>query len=85
MTTINRLRRHQRRHPPYYVLTDRLHPHRSVRVGADDVIGTVSDWLAALGVHSPLVEDFARTLRDGDWAGVHALADLLSVDVTVTT
>ncbi|WP_238994660.1 hypothetical protein [Mycolicibacterium chubuense] len=70
--------------PPTFVLTDRLHRERMVRVSADEVAGTVSNWLAQLGAISPLVEDFGRTLREGDWAAAHAIADTLSVDVTVS-
>lgn len=84
MKTTRRLTWHSHPACPTYVLTDRLHRERTVLVTADEVIATVSTWLAQLGVHSPLVEDFGRTIRDGDWAGVHAIADMLSVDVTLT-
>jgi len=43
----------------------------------------VSNWLAQLGAHSSLVEDLTRTVRQGDWAAAHAIADALSIDVTV--
>lgn len=66
-----------------YTVTDRLHRDRSVQVTADEIMTTVGDWLAQLGVHSPLAEDLSRTVRDGDWPAVHALSELLSVDVTV--
>ena len=66
-----------------YQITDRLHEGRTVRVCADGIISTVSAWLAELGAHNPLVEDLARTVRDGQWAAVYATADCLSVDVTV--
>jgi len=66
-----------------YQLTDCLHQGRTVRVSSDGIACTVSAWLAELGVHSPLVQDLARTVRDGDWTSAHAIADLLSVDVAV--
>jgi len=66
-----------------YQLTDRLHTGRTVHVAADDINSTVSAWLAELGVHSPLVEELARLVRDGEWAAAYAIADRLSVDVAV--
>jgi hypothetical protein len=52
-------------------------------MSAQGIVSTVSAWLAELGAQSPLVEDLARTVRDGDWTAAHAIADLLSVDVAV--
>ena len=66
-----------------YQLTDCLHEGRTVHVAADGIAHMVSAWLAELGAHSPLVEDLARTVRDGDWTAAYAIADLLSVDVAV--
>jgi len=66
-----------------YQLTDRLRQGRTVCVSGALIAYTVSAWLAELGADSPLVEDLARTVRDGDWTTAHAIADLLSVDVTV--
>ena len=66
-----------------YQLTDCLHAGRTVHVSVDAIACTVSAWLAELGAHSPLVEDLARTLRDGDWTAAYAIADCLSVDVAV--
>ncbi|MCV7250882.1 hypothetical protein HZU40_22180 [Mycolicibacterium fluoranthenivorans] len=66
-----------------YVVTDRLHHERCVCVAADQLTATVSNWLAQLGAHSSLVEELARTVRQGDWAAAHAIADALSIDVTV--
>ena len=66
-----------------YQLTDCLHHGRTVHVSADGIAYAVSAWLAELGAHSPLVEDLARTVRDGDWTAAYAIADLLSVDVAV--
>jgi hypothetical protein len=66
-----------------YRLTDCLHDGRTACVSGEGIALTVSTWLADLGAHSPLVEDLARTVRDGDWTAAHAIADLLSVDVAV--
>jgi hypothetical protein len=66
-----------------YQLTDCLHEGGTVHVSADRIACTVSAWLAELGAHSPLVEDLARTVRDGDWTAAYAIADLLSIDVAV--
>ena len=52
-------------------------------MSADGIAYAESAWLAELGAHSPLVEDLARTVRDGDWTAAYAIADLLSVDVAV--
>jgi len=52
-------------------------------VSADGIAYAMSAWLAELGAHSPLVEDLARTVRDGDWTAAYAIADFLSVDVAV--
>lgn len=74
-----------RRNPatPTYQLTDRLHEGRTVRVPAEGITGTVSGWLADFGVRSPLVDDLARLVRDGEWVAAHAVAERLSVEVTV--
>jgi hypothetical protein len=53
------------------------------RVSIDGIVVTVSAWLAELGTSSPLVDDLARTVRTGDWIAAHAIAEILSVDVTV--
>jgi hypothetical protein len=84
MKTLSCLIRRTGPGPATYVLTDRLHRERAVRVTADEITVTVSSWLEQLGVHSALADDFARTVREGDWAGAHALAEALSVDVAVT-
>jgi hypothetical protein len=65
-----------------YHVTDRLHEGRSVRVPVDGIARTVSGWLAELGTHSPMVDDLAGSVRTSDWPTAHALAELLSVDVT---
>jgi len=69
--------------PMTYRVTDRLHTRHTAHVAADGINSTVSGWLAELGVHSPLVADLARTVRDGEWAAAYAIADCLSIDVTV--
>ena len=66
-----------------YQLADRLHPGRTVEVSADGIVTAVSTWLAELGASSPLVEDLALTVREGDWTAAHAIADCLSIDVAV--
>jgi hypothetical protein len=64
-------------------VTDRLHPGRTVYVPAREVASTVSAWLAELGIHSPLVTELARAVQAGDWPAAHAIAEHLSVDVTL--
>jgi hypothetical protein len=71
------------RRGPLYRVTDRLHDDRTVQVPGHDIAPTVSAWLAELGAHSPLVDDLARAVCVGDWAAAYAVADQLSVDVTV--
>lgn len=66
-----------------YRVTDRLHDGRAVQVPGHEIAPIVSAWLAELGAHSPLVDDLARAVRVGDWAAAYAVADQLSVDVTV--
>lgn len=66
-----------------YQLTDRLHVGRVARVSADGIVATISAWLAELDASSPMVEDLAHTVRIGDWTAAHAIAEYLSVDVTV--
>lgn len=66
-----------------YSLTDRLHSDRAMRVSPDEIAATVSGWLADLDVESPLVDDFARAVRVGDWASAHAFGDVLGIDVAV--
>ena len=66
-----------------YQLTDRLHHGRTARVTAEGIASTVAGWLAELGAGSPFVEDLARAVSNGDWVVAHAIAEALSVDVTV--
>jgi len=68
---------------PIYRVTDCLHQGRTVLVPCDELVTTVSAWLAELGADSPLVEDLARAVRTGDWPAVYALGESLSVDVSV--
>ncbi|CAA0128633.1 Putative uncharacterized protein [Mycolicibacterium vanbaalenii] len=68
---------------PIYQLTDRLHDGHTARVSVDGIAGTVASWLAEFGVLSPLAEDLEQTVREGHWAAAHAIADRLSVDVTI--
>ncbi|WP_331713174.1 hypothetical protein [Mycobacterium kyorinense] len=68
-----------------YQLTDCLHEGRKARVSGDQIATIVSGWLAELGVHSPLADDFAYAVQTGDWATAHAIGTHLSIDVTVAT
>jgi hypothetical protein len=66
-----------------YQVTDRLHARRTVRVPANAIGPTVSGWLVELGANSPMVEDLARAVRDGDWPAAYAVGEHLSVHVAV--
>jgi hypothetical protein len=66
-----------------YQVTDRLHEERTVRVPFDAIGPTVSAWLAELGANSPMVEDLARAVRNGDWRAAYAVGEHLSVRVAV--
>lgn len=66
-----------------YQLTDRLHEGRTVRVPFNAIGPTVSAWLAELGAHSPMVEDLARAVRNGDWPAAYAVGEHLSVHVAL--
>lgn len=64
-----------------YELSDRLHDGRRVQLTAEEIVTTVSAWLAELGASSPLAEDLAQAVRVGDWPKAHLLGEYLSVDV----
>ena len=66
-----------------YQVTDRLHEERTVRVPVNAIGPTVSAWLAELGANSPMVEDLARAVRNGDWPAAFAVGEHLSVHVAV--
>ena len=66
-----------------YQLTDRLHDGQLARVPAHQITATVSDWLAELDVHSPLVDDLERAVQGGDWAAAHALGECLSIEIAL--
>ena len=83
MRSLTSLMRRQPLTAATYELTDSLHGGRSVYVPADRIACTVSAWLAELGADSPLVEDLARTVHEGNWTAAHAIAELLSIDVAV--
>jgi hypothetical protein len=68
---------------PIYRVTQCLRDGRTAEVPGHQIATTVSAWLAELGADSPLVDDLARALSAGDWSTAHALADFLSVEVTV--
>jgi len=42
-------------------------PGPAFRVAAHEIATTVADWLAELGVHSPLIDQLASAVREGDW------------------
>ncbi len=69
--------------PTLYQLTDRLHEERTVRVPVNAIGPTVSAWLAELGANSPMVEDLARAVRNGDWPAAYAVGEHLSVHVAI--
>jgi len=66
-----------------YRIADRLHGGRAVDVPCHEIGGVVSTWLAELDIHSQLAEDLARAACAGDWPVVYAIADRLSIDVTI--
>jgi hypothetical protein len=66
-----------------YQVTDRLHEERTVRVPLNGISPTVAGWLAELGANSPMVEDLARAVRNGDWPAAYAVGEHLSVRVAV--
>lgn len=66
-----------------YLVTDRLRSGRAAQVTGDEIGNTVAEWLADLGVQSPMVEDLSRAVREGDWPVAHRLANFLSVDITL--
>ncbi len=74
-------RRHQS--APIYRVTQCLQDVRTAEVAAHEIATTVCSWLAELGADSPLVDELARAVRNGDWAATHAIGEYLSVDVTV--
>lgn len=82
MGTIGHWTRRTSHQRTVYRLADRLHSGRAVRVSSDEIAGTVSAWLAELGVQSPMVDELVRAIRAGDWPAAHRLGDYLSVDVS---
>jgi hypothetical protein len=83
MRSLTCLLRHEVPVARTYKLADRLHQGRIVYVTADEIIRTVSSWLAELGAYSPLVDDLARNVRSGDWPAAYAIADHLSIEVSL--
>lgn len=77
------MHRREAQDSPIYRVTQCLRDGRTAVVPGHEIATTVSAWLAELGADSPLVDDLARALSAGDWSTAHALADFLSVDVTV--
>ena len=66
-----------------YEIRDLLHEGRTARVSADVIVSTVSSWLSDLGAVSPSVHELARAMRAGDWPAAYAIAESLSLDVSV--
>ena len=66
-----------------YRLTDRLHHDRTVQVAENEIVPTLSAWLAEVGASSPLVEQLGHAVRVGDWPAAHDIAHYLSVEVSV--
>lgn len=77
------MRAMRKRRATVYEVRDRLHAGRCRLVRSDEIVPTVSDWLAELGVHTPLVDDLARAVCEGDWAAAHAVGDMLGVDISL--
>ena len=69
--------------PMIYQIADRLHEGRTVRVPGDDIVTTVSAWLAELDTESPMVEDLAHAVCADDWPAVSVIGERLSIDETV--
>lgn len=76
-------RRRQARPAHTYRVSQCLGGGRTAEVPGNQIAATISAWLAELGADSPLVEEFARAVRTGDWSAARALGEMLSVDVTV--
>ena len=76
-------RRRAGRAATIYHVSDLLHHGRTVDVAGPDIAGTVSAWLAELGVDTPLVDELAQAVRASDWPTAHAISHRLSVGVTV--
>ncbi len=68
---------------PIYRVTQCLCNRRTAEVSVNEIVTTVSSWLAELGADSPLVQDLARAVHAGDWPAAHAIGEYLSVEVTV--
>src|SRR5262249_54944914 len=62
-----------RRKATIFQVSDRPHDGRTVRLTVEEILPTVSAWLAELGVSSPLAEDLAQAVRVGDWRKAHLL------------
>lgn len=67
-----------------FEIRDLLHEGRTARVCAEGIVGTVSAWLSDLDTVSPSVHELARTVRVGDWPAAHAIAESLSIEVSVS-
>ena len=78
--------RHKRTHrtvttSTIYQIADLLHEGRTVRVASDDIVTTVSAWLAELDTQSPMVEDLVHAVCTDNWSAVYGSGKRVSVDV----
>jgi len=71
----------------YVTVRDQRDDRRSATVLADDGAAVVAGWLQADGLReqSPNVRALAAALAAGDWQGIHAAADALSMNVEADT
>ncbi|BBX85920.1 hypothetical protein [Mycolicibacterium aubagnense] len=75
--------RRRRSATPTFVVVDRLHGRRAEEVPGERIAATVSNWLAELGVETPLIDALESAAQNQDWPTVYALGERLSVDVMV--
>lgn len=68
---------------PCFCVRDCLHTDRAAQVPGDMIADVVASWLADFEAVSPLVDDLARAVCEGDWPSAHALAARLSVEIEV--
>lgn len=66
-----------------FCVRDCLHTDRAAQVPGDMIADVVASWLADFEAVSPLVDDLARAVCEGDWPSAHALAARLSVEIEV--
>ena len=64
-----------------FEIVDRLHAGHVTRVSGERIAATVSNWLAELGIDTPMAQELGLAAMAGQWQRVHALEDVLSIDV----